>query len=305
MKRIFIIIVNWNGWKDTQACLSSVFSLNARAMHVTPVIVDNGSTDGSVGILKKKYPKMHFIALSRNFGFSGGNNAGIRYALQNGADAIWLLNNDTVVHADALVLADALQKHAAGIAGSKIYFAKGREYHVTRYAKNQLGKVFWYAGGSIDWKNMYAGHRGVDEVDHGQYDTIEQTPFVSGCSMMVARSVFEIIGLLDERFFLYLEDLDFCLRAKRAGYMPIYCPDSVVWHVNAGSSGGPGNPLHTYYMTRNRLIVGMRFASVRTKLALIKESLRFVFGADPLRRKAVVDAALGRLGKQYDPKKQH
>ena len=178
----------------------------------------------------------------------------------------------------------------------KIYFAKGYEYHKERYTKAEQGKVIWYAGGKIDWNNMYASHRGVDEVDRGQYDVSEQTEFASGCCMLLSCELFEEVGYLDDDLFLYLEDLDFCLRAKRVGYEIIYAPRALVWHKNASSSDKPGSKLHQYYLTRNRLIVGMRYAPLRTKLALLKESFKF-FQKGGVLRKAVRDYYLYNWGK--------
>jgi GT2 family glycosyltransferase len=146
---------------------------------------------------------------------------------------------------------------------------------------------------------MYASHRGVDEVDHGQYDTEEETPFVTGCSMMIRSSVFDRIGILDDRYYLYLEDLDFCLRAKKAGFTLRYVPSSVLWHVNAGSSARPGNPLQQYYQTRNRLLLGFRYAPMRTKIALLREAVRFLLTGSAVARKAVIDWFTGRFGNRF------
>ncbi len=302
-KHVAIVIVNWNGIADTARCLDSVMKLKKRGVTLTTVVVDNGSTNDSVSVLRNHYPWVHCIALKHNLGFTGGNNAGMNYALEHGADFIWLLNNDTLVHPDALSLVAAFDDKAVGVAGSKIYFAPGHEYHHDRYSASERGNVFWYAGGLVDWDNMYASHKGVDEVDHGQYDTVEQTPFITGCSMMIRRSVAESVGFLDEHFYLYLEDLDYCLRAKARGYTLVYYPRSVVWHVNAGSTGGAGNMLHEYYITRNRLLVGMRYAPMRTKIALIRESMRFLWFGSAVKKQAIRDAMLGKWGKQYEPKK--
>lgn len=302
MKHISIVIVNWNGINDTCVALDSIKKLRIQKLQLDTYVVDNGSTNDSVTILKQKYPWVHLIEIGKNLGFTGGNNVGIHAALDNGADFVWLLNNDTYVHPDAACLVDAFNDPKVGIVGSKIYFAKGHEYHKTRYSAAERGKVFWYTGGIIDWSNMYASHRGVDEVDHGQYDHSEATEFITGCSMMISRSVFERIGMLDDAYYLYLEDVDFSLRAKRAGFTLVYYPKSILWHVNAGSTGGPGNPVHEYYQTRNRLLAGMRFSPIRTKLALIKESVRFVFFGSMIKRKAVLDALWGRWGKQYETK---
>lgn len=304
MRKVALVIVNWNGKEDTLVCLDSVKRLRLpSALTLETIVVDNGSTNDSVAVIGKKHPWVNLVEIKRNLGFTGGNNIGIREALGGSADFVWLLNNDTIVDQGALSLVTAFNDERVGIAGSKIYFASGHEYHKERYSQKEQGKVLWYAGGAVDWDNMYASHRGVDEVDHGQYDGVEETPFITGCSMMIRRDVLENIGLLDDRFYLYLEDLDYCLKARASGYKLLYYPSSVIWHVNAGSSGGAGNPLHEYYITRNRLLVGLRYAPVRTKSALIREALRFVINGTAIQRKAVLDAVFGRWGNQYEPKK--
>lgn len=305
MQTISIVIVNWNGLTDTRACLSSVAAMKPEGVRVETIVVDNGSSDRSAEKIRNEFPWVTVIALSENTGFTGGNNAGMKHAVEHGADYVWLVNNDTILHPDAWRLVEAFADKEVGIAGSKIYFAAGHEYHRDRYAVKDRGKVFWYAGGLIDWANMYASHKGVDEVDRGQYDKQEDTPFITGCSMMIRMSVIARIGYLDPKYYLYLEDLDYCLKAKRAGFGLRYFPLSVVWHVNAGSSGGAGKPLHEYYMTRNRLLIGFRYAPLRTKAALLREALRFLFGREPVRRRAVQDALLMRWGGRYDPKNIH
>lgn len=297
MTNISIILVNWNGKKDTLECLVSLGKLKVKSLKSKVIVVDNGSTDNSVEVIREKFSDIEVIETGKNLGFAGGNNVGIRKALEDGADFVWLLNNDTSVDENALVaLLEACKDPRVGIAGSKIYFAPENEFHKERYQKQEQGKVLWYAGGLIDWQNMYASHRGVDEVDTGQYDTVVETPFVTGCSMMVKKQVFEKVGLLDEKLFAYLEDLDFCLRAKQVGYTLFYEPQSKLWHKNAGSSGA-GSELHQYYMTRNRLLVGMRYASLWTKFALIREAMRFVLKGPSIYRKAVIDAMIGKWGK--------
>lgn len=300
---IFAIIVNWNGKDDTLACLASLKKIRKEGNTFSVIVVDNGSTNDSVDAIRKDHPWVTVLEAKKNLGFTGGNNFGIPYALEHGADLIWFLNNDTVVDLNVLSFAHVFQDPHVGAAGSKIYFAPGHEYHIDRYRKSDLGNVLWYAGGLIDWQNIYASHRGVDEVDHGQYDTIEETPFITGCSFVVRKEAIQKTGVFDDRFYLYLEDLDWNLRIQKAGWKTMYVPTSVVWHVNAGSSGKPGNPVHEYYFTRNRLLIGMRYASMRTKFALLREAFRFIFGPSPIRRQAVIDAFCGRFGKQYDPKK--
>lgn len=297
-KKVSIILVTWNGKKQTLECLESLRSLKT-PHDVQIIVVDNGSSDGTHEAVTSKFRSVVVLSLSSNLGFTGGNNVGIKQALGDGAEYVWLLNNDTQIDRNALSLIDAFDDNEVGIAGSKIYFAPGYEYHKEKYSMSERGKVLWYAGGIIDWKNMYCFHRGVDQVDHGQYDRTEETPFVTGCSMMVKKEVFEKIGLLDEKFFAYLEDLDFCLRAKQMGYKLLYVPQSIIWHNNAGSSA-VGSQLHQFYMTRNRLLVGMQYAPVRTKFALVREAIWCLFTASSPVKRAVWDWFLGRYEKQYN-----
>ncbi|MBI4062458.1 glycosyltransferase family 2 protein [Candidatus Gottesmanbacteria bacterium] len=302
MKHVAIVIVNWNGKKDTLECLASVEKLEREDVQLDVIVVDNGSRDNSVSAIREKFPRTILIEKDTNLGFSGGNNAGILYALKKNANAVWLLNNDTIVHRHALI---ELTRANGDIVGSKIYFERGYEYHKNRYARKDRGKVIWYTGGVIDWQNMYASHRGVDEVDHGQYDAASETDFVTGCSMMVRSEVFMRIGDFDERYYLYLEDVDLCLRARRAGFETIYVPGSIVWHKNAGSSGGAGSSLHDYYLMRNRFLLGFRYAPMRTKIALLRQAFTLLFGTSRQYRRAALDALTGRWGKQYEPKRDN
>lgn len=300
---IAVILVNWNGIDDTIACLTSLEKISLGGNELLTIVVDNGSENDSVAIIKKQFPNVTLIENKENLGFTGGNNVGIEYALKKGVDLVWLLNNDTIVDKQVLSFTTVFDDKTVGAAGCKIYFAPGHEFHLDRYEKKDRGKVFWYAGGQVDWDNMYASHRGVDEIDHGQYDNIEETPFITGCSFVVRRSVIEKVGMLDDPYYLYLEDLDWNIRIQKAGWKTMYVPSSVLWHVNAGSSGRPGNPLHEYYFTRNRLLIGMRYAPLRTKFALFREAIKFLFTASETRKKAVKDWMFKRFGKQYEPKK--
>lgn len=298
MIHVAIILVNWNGKTDTIECLDSVMKLSLQDINVSTIVVDNGSSDDSVSGIERKFPQVIIQKSPENLGFTGGNNIGIKHAMEHGADFIWLLNNDTVVDRLSLQkLLDAAGETHGAMFGSKIYFYPGKEFHFDRYKESQRGHVLWYAGGVVDWNNMYASHRGVDEVDLGQYDKIEKTQFITGCSMLIRRDVIESIGSLDEKFYAYFEDLDYCLKAGKKGFRCWYVPQSIVWHKNAGSTSRPGNPTQDYYFTRNRLLIGMRYAPLRTKAALVKEAGKMVLTGSSIRRQAVIDACLGRYGK--------
>jgi len=149
----------------------------------------------------------------------------------------------------------------------------------------------------MDWKNIIGSHRGVDEVDKGQFNKVEETDFASGCCVMIRREVFQEIGFFNEKYFLYYEDNDFSQRVKLNGFRVYYQPRAMLWHLNAGSTGGSGSNLQDYFITRNRLLFGFSYASVRTKAALLKESIKFLFAGRNFQRKAVLDFYTGRFGK--------
>lgn len=304
MLKIFLVILNWNGWKMTLGCLKSLEGIKRDGFVVEVVVVDNGSTDESVErineLTKLRINELaiKLIKNKENLGFAGGNNVGIKYALENKADYVCLLNNDTRVSPDFLVelVKVAGEDRAIGVVGGKIYFEKGYEFHKERYQESELGKVIWYAGGKVDWQNVLASHRGVDEVDRQQYDRTEETDYVNGCLMLIKREVFEKIGLLDKKYFLYFEENDFSQRAKQAGFKLYFAPKAVIWHLNAGSSA-PGSGLHDYFLTRNRLLFGLHWAPFRSKAALIKESFRILVGGRPWQKTGVRDFYLGRFGR--------
>lgn len=282
MYKTAILVLNWNKPDLTLDSVNSILKINSRKIDYQIVIIDNGSSDDSLAIFNKHYqthPQVKIITTNSNLGFAGGNNFGIQYALKNNFDYILLINNDVLVDSDFLI---NLLRHTKDydLLGPKIYFAPGFEFHSNRYAKKDRGRVIWSAGGQFDWNNIYGSHIGVDEVDSGQFDTINsQVDFLTACCLLVKASVFQKIGLLDDKYFMYLEDVDFCHRAKLAGFRQAYIPDSKIWHINAGSSSSGGD-LHNYFLTRNRLLFGFRYASLKTKLALFKESILKLFDSN-------------------------
>jgi hypothetical protein len=304
MKQIVISLLNFNGKENTFDCLKSLEDIKTDNLKLTIVVIDNASKEelvlksGFVG----KIPLV-FIKNTKNLGFSGGNNVAIHYALENKADYVLVLNNDTYVNQDFLVelLKVCEEDKDIGITVPKIYFAPGFEFHKERYVKEELGKVFWYTGGKMDWANIIGHHGGVDEVDKGQFDKTEETELATGCCMLIKKDVFEKIGSFDDRYFLYYEDADLSIRAKKRGFKIVYVPKSVIWHKNAGSVGGSGSALQDYYITRNRLIFGFRYAQARSKLALFRESICLLLKGRKWQKQGAMDFYLGRLGKgSYD-----
>ncbi|MBU1967134.1 glycosyltransferase family 2 protein [Patescibacteria group bacterium] len=304
MDHISIILVNYNSAELTKMCLKSLQNIRAKDFSYCVIIVDNASQ--KLLKLPKSLQADHVevIRSESNLGFSGGNNLGITYAAEHyNPDYICLLNNDTTVEPNFLEhLYNYIKDKKPGcMVTPKIYFAKGFEYHKEAYPKAELGNVIWYAGGSIDWPNLIAFHRGVDEIDRGHLDVTSLTDFCTGCCILISREVLETVGMLDDKLFLYYEDADLSLRAGKKGFQVLYCPDAVIWHHNAGSSGGAGSPLHTYYQTRNRVFIGLKYGSPRVKLTAVSYALRTLMNGNPVERKAVTHALTGKMGKQpYD-----
>ena len=283
--QIAVIILNYNGLENTLDCLSSLKKCQTQGNQVDFIVIDNNSSDGSKKVLGT-LDNIHLIPNPQNLGYTGGNNTGIRYALRSKPDLILILNNDTLADKNLIVnLINAARN--ADIISPKIYFAKNFEFHKDRYKKDELGRVIWYAGGKIDWSNVIGRHAGVDEVDKNQYDTRSPVDFATGACMLIKRQVFEKIGLFDEKYFLYLEDMDFCVRAQKAHFKIIFEPKAILWHKNAGSVGGSGSDLQDYFITRNRLLFAVKFARLKTKIAVFRQVLTQV--ADPIKRKALTD----------------
>jgi GT2 family glycosyltransferase len=237
MRSVCVVLVNWNGTSDTLTCLESLRGLSYLNLHV--IVIDNGSLEPCTSRVRERHPDVQVIESEKNLGFTGGNNLGIRIALERCSDYVWLLNNDTVVEPDTLTelvrAADA--DVALGIVGSKIYF----------FGTNRID----HAGCSWDSLRGDAYHIGCREMDEGQYDEQVNVFFVTGCSFLVKSQVFRQVGLLDEGYFMYMEDIDFCTRARRSGWEVAYVPASRLHH-KGGSVGSP-NPRQHYLYARNRL----------------------------------------------------
>ena len=285
----------------TQEELENVALLDTSGLDATCIVVDNGSTDDSLeklSVYNLPNMKYKFIETNENLGYAGGNNVGMKYAYKEGFDYMILLNNDVILPKDILIkLVNVAEKDKEiGLLVPKMYFAEGYEFHKERYKKEDLGKVIWYAGGFIDWRNVYSTHRGVDEVDHGQYNKEEEIEAANGACLLIRKEVVKDVGYLRDKYFMYWEDADFCLRAKKSGWKIIYTPETVLWHKVSASSG-IGSNLNDYFLTRNRLDFGLRYAPLRAKTALIKESVRFLFNGRPWQKIGVKDFYLGRWGK--------
>lgn len=292
-------MLTFNHEEDTINCLDSLLKINQKGLEIKTVVVDNGSDkEFKVDLEQYKKISLQVYRNKENLGFSGGHNSLYNRVKNEDFDFFVLLNNDVFLDEDFLVklLAPFEKDKAIGATVPKIYFTKGYEFHKDKYEKGETGKVFWFAGGMMDWKNAVSLHRGVDEVDKGQYDKEEEVDFGTGACFAMKKEVIEKVGLFDENYFLYFEDADLNVRIQKKGFKIVYVPDSIVWHNNAGSSGS-GSSLHDYYLSRNRMYFGMKYAPLKTRLFLIKESLNLLKNGREWQKKGIQDYYLRKLGK--------
>jgi GT2 family glycosyltransferase len=215
---VITVLLNWNKWEYTAECLRSLQNLDY--LNNQTVVVDNGSTNDSVTRLRSLFPDVTLITNEENLGFAAGCNVGIRYALNQGADYVWLLNNDTVVHPHALtaLVERAESDPQIGAVGSVIYDWERRD------------KILAWGGGRISYWSGRSRHVSVPVEN-------EKLDFLTGASILIRREALGAIGLLDERFFLYWEDADFSIRLKKKSWKLAVATHSKVWHRETATVG--------------------------------------------------------------------
>ncbi len=239
---VTVILVNWNGWPVTADCLRSLEA--ATYPRLSTIVVDNASSDGSREAIRREFPWVELLAMPENLRFAGGNNAGIRRALDEGAEAVLLLNNDTVVDpAFVGCLVERLHSDPhCGIAVPKIFYYDDP----TR---------IWYAGGVISMWSGTMRHRGIREIDNGQYDRAQAVGYATGCCLLARAEAVRTVGLLDEAYYMYSEDADWSARFHRAGYTILYEPRAKVWHKLSVSAGG-----HlSWFKLKHKYLSNLRF----------------------------------------------
>ncbi|MBE0428405.1 MAG: glycosyltransferase family 2 protein [Thermoleophilia bacterium] len=241
---------NYNGQDFLPACLGSLLRLDYPDYRV--MVVDNASTDGSVALIKKEFPQVEIIQNRRNTGFAGGCNSGLKRALEGTARYFVLVNNDTTADPDWLreLVAAADSDPRIGLCQSMIYL-DGEPERI-----NSAGNEAHYLGFG------YCGH--YLEVDRGQFPEVADVPFASGTALLLRRETLEEIGLLDEDFFMYQEDMDLGWRARLAGWRVVLASRSRIHHSYSFSR----NPEKFYYLERNRLVMSLKNYSGRSLLVM-------------------------------------
>lgn len=247
MKRVDVVVLNWNGWQDTVACLASLQRQDYSNFNL--LVVDNGSTDGSVFQINKAMPSVELLQTGINLGFGGGCNVGIRHALAHGADYVWLINSDATVDPGALsALVRVAEKNPALASVGSVLYEADSEHQI------QL-----WGGGSV---NRWLG-RSRHQISPAALD------FISGASILLCRAALEEVGLFDETiFFMYWEDTDLGFRLRRAGWQLAVAEDSRVWHKQSASLGKRSSLLDEYF-TRS----GVRFLRRYAPIPFISISL--------------------------------
>ncbi|AKR43389.1 glycosyltransferase family 2 protein [Methylophilus sp. TWE2] len=290
---VYVVVLNWNGWKDTIQCLDSLYK--SKNVNFCVVVCDNGSSDNSIFHIEEWaqinlgsanyqfFTKSQLQSSSRetitsltiidnqgNWGFAGGNNIGIKFALkQDNCEYIWLLNNDTIIEPDALYHAVERMKanQAIGLCGSTLVY-----YHERNKLQAMGGAVYSkYTG-----RSAHIGAFSSPQLLPTDYETIErQMSYVVGAAMLVRRSFVETVGLMQEDYFLYSEEIDWATRGK-SKFKLGYAPKSVVYHkegASIGTSASGGSPLSIYYLYRNRLKFTWRFYPIFFPTVLLYASI--------------------------------
>ncbi len=234
LPRVLLIVVNWNGRAYLEGCLTSLFALDYPAFSVA--VVDNASMDASPDFVRERFPQVELIRSSHNLGYGGGANLALRTCR---ADVAVILNTDITVPPDWLthLIAPMMADPAIGIAGCKMYYPGGR--------------TIQHAGGFITLPQAWPGHYGLDDEDLGQHDVSRDVDYVIGAALAVRRTVLEQVGLFDEGYFLYYEDVDLCQRARRAGYRVVYIPAAWLIHLESATTI-KGSPAYLEQFSRGR-----------------------------------------------------
>lgn len=237
---LFVVVLTNNRRDDTLACLDSLQRSDYQNMKI--ILLENLSMADAAGEVEHNLPNVQTIRLHENLGYAGNNNIGIRAALEQGAEWILVLNDDTVLDPSclSLLIEVAEREPRIGVLGPMVY----------HFDEPQIIQT---AGGSLG-RSWMIRHLGQDQHDRGQFDTVREVDWISGCAILVRGALVEEIGMLDADYFLYWEEVEWCVRARKKGWRICHVPQAKLWHkgVKQYSNYQP-KPYVTYYVTRNHL----------------------------------------------------
>jgi len=273
LNQVATVVLNWNGKDDTLACLYSL--QEQEDVEVKVIVVDNGSVDDSVNDLSDQFPNAIVIETGVNLGYAGGNNVGIRYALDIGFKYIMVLNNDTLLAPQCIshLLAD-LQLHldVAAVAPKSFYL--------------EAPDVIYFAGGRIS-RDGRTHHIGGGSYNAPKYNLPCDTEWLAGCAILFRSKSLQELGLFEPKYYLLFEDVDWSLRARRRGYRLRVVPEATLWHKVSPSFSKTWSPLYRYYYTRNSFLWIERNFPLREKPRLYYSALKRAFNAAMLRTREV------------------
>jgi GT2 family glycosyltransferase len=257
---VISVILNTNRRDDTLECLDSL-RRNSYPNHRI-IVLDNHSIDGSVAAIREAHPDVQIVALEQNLGYAGNNNVGIEFAMQQGAEWVFVLNEDIILDGECLAKLVEVGEGdpQIGILGPLVYHHD--EPTVIQSAGGMLGEY---------WESI---HLGKDEVDQGQFKAPHLVEWISGCAIFVRRDAIEQAGMLDGNYFIYWEETEWCIRIGRAGWKIVHVPQSRIWHKGVQRDYQP-KPSFTYYGTRNYLLtLSKHKAPLRVQLYTWMQILR-------------------------------
>jgi GT2 family glycosyltransferase len=298
---VYIVVVTWNGWPYTVRCLDSLRTLDYLSYDI--LTVDNGSTDDSVQQIRTAHPDLELVALGRNLGFAGGANVGIRYALQRGAEYVWVLNNDVEVEPDTLtpLVEVARLRSGVGIVGPTVW----------RPSRNGKAEA---EPAAFNWRGEHRLPDTCPSPDAWNGEAFHSVDDLVGSSTLMDAAMLREIGLFDERFFHYWDDVEICARARKAGWLVAHACRSRIWHA-VGAAVPTTSAQAQYYFVRNWLLFS-RWSGRGGLLTIFRRAPRMTLGRVLGRRWlfrggwhmalaglfGIIDAQRGRYGQRTLPR---
>ena len=256
---VAVVVLNWNGGDDILNCLTSVSDSTHKAIQI--VVVDNGSTDGSSDEIRKRFTQVHFIDNSENLGFAKGSNQGMEWALDRGIEYTLLLNGDARLHPTAIheLMIAASQANDSVVACPKMYLG----------SSDPLAEKLWFTYGTVKiWAGLFQ-NPAFNQVDSPAWSLPCDMEYASGCCMLIPARILREVGMFDESFFAYCEDIDLSLRIRKAGFRLRYVPSAHLWHGSQRPTNRARSASYRYLSTRNNLWVVRKHGSWLEVLACL------------------------------------
>lgn len=258
-RTVAVVILNWNGGEDILECVQSVFESSHKALQV--VIVDNGSVDGSSDVIRERFPQVQFLVNARNLGFARGSNQGMEWALERGIQYVLLLNGDAHIEENTVneLVAVAEVENDRVVACPRIYLGR---------PTNEVNRL-WFACGTVRlWAGLFQ-NPAFNQLDTSEWSESRDMEYASGCCILIPARIIKQVGMLDEAFFAYCEDIDFSLRVRKAGFHLRYVPTALLWHGSQHPTDRSRTATYRYLSTRNNLWVVRKHGSRLDVLACL------------------------------------